>query len=60
MEIYLEARRQFAEDRMRVERRQRRQRQIEAQLKLAIDLYIAHVTAPWQALANHIRSELPT
>lgn len=56
MEIYLEARRQFAEDCMRVERQKQRQRQIEMQMKLAMDLYIAYLTAPWQALADHIRA----
>lgn len=56
--IECECRRQFEEDRRRVQRLEQHQREIEAQMKLAMDLYIAQITAPWQALADQIRSEM--
>lgn len=59
-QTYFELSRQHEEDRARVARIVARQKLTEALLDAGVRLYIAQITAPWQALANHIRSELPT
>lgn len=54
--IEWECRRQFEEDRVRVERDLARHKATQAALTVAMDLYIAQITAPWQALTEHIRA----
>jgi hypothetical protein len=54
--VYLECRRQAEEDRVRVERDLARHKATQAALIVVMDLYIAQITAPWQALAEHIRA----
>jgi uncharacterized protein len=54
--IYQEARRRFDEDQQRYERQRRQCELTQAAIQAAIDLYMAQLSAPWQALAWHIRA----
>lgn len=56
LRIYLEARHRFEEDQMRHEAQSRKYAAMQAALQSAIDLYIAQLSAPWQALAWYIRA----
>lgn len=54
--IYQETVRRIDEDRMRYERAQRHHEITQAAIQAAINLYVAQVSAPWQALAWYIRA----
>lgn len=48
--------RKFEEDRRRYERQRLHYEATQAMIQSAIDLYIAQLSAPWQALAWYIRA----
>jgi hypothetical protein len=58
MQVEIECRRKAEEDRVKAEMALARQKNTEDRLNMAMNLYIAHITAPWQALADQIRSEM--
>jgi hypothetical protein len=58
MQVEIECRRKAEEDRVKAEMALARQKNTEDRLNMAMNLYIAQIIAPWQVLADQIRSEM--